>query len=187
MANTGKRPKPIIHQPGAQPDKGRTFFMTTHLKNGSYTRAVNVFRAKHPPDSALPLLFSMIDCVKETGPGWLRDDPAKAMLFPVLVLVYGDAFHLDSIAEYARLDKALPPNIAYRQEANYFRAPVVPANPLPFLNTLVSGIRTFGGNWLRTDEAKAILFPVLIMTYPTPFVLDRSVEFDRLNRVIPKS
>ena len=78
-------------------------------------------------------------------------------------------------------------NGTYTNGINAFRSAKAPASPLPFLFALVDCIREQGPDWLGTDEAKALLFPVLLLTYGTTFHLDSAGEFRRLDKVIPRA
>ena len=77
-------------------------------------------------------------------------------------------------------------NGSYTREIIAFRSPAVPSNPLPFLFALADCIRQHGPDWLRTNEGKALLFPVLLMAYGSMFQLDCIAEYERLDNVIPK-
>ena len=78
-------------------------------------------------------------------------------------------------------------NGTYTNALNAFRSPAMPTNPLPFLNALVDCIRQEGPDWLRTNDGKALLFPVLLMTYGTIFQLDSVREYERLDQIIPRA
>jgi len=78
-------------------------------------------------------------------------------------------------------------NGTYTNGINAFRSPALPSNPLPFLFALADCIRQQGTDWLRTNEGKALLFPVLLMAYGATFHLDSVTEFERLDETIPRA
>jgi len=159
--------------------------MTTYLRNGNDIAAMNVFRAAHLPDDPHSLLLVLGDGLKFKGPEWLRTDPAKAILYPVLALAYGARFHIDSMTELVRLDRAMARSSVFRAIAEAYRASEPPGDPVAFLDQLITGRRDAGRLWLRSDKAKGLLFPLLYLGYGHFFVTDHTVEFNRLNQVIP--
>jgi hypothetical protein len=59
-------------------------------------------------------------------------------------------------------------------------SPSTPVNPIPFLNGLVTGLKEKGTDWITTDEAKKVLFVVLVQAYGWAFLLDSFKEYQRL-------
>lgn len=55
-----------------------------------------------------------------------------------------------------------------------------PSNPLPFLNGLIEGCKQNGTDYIRSDEAKKIMFTILQQMYGCAFLLDSFAEFQRL-------
>ena len=62
-------------------------------------------------------------------------------------------------------------------------APSFHVNPIPFTRVLETGVRQNGTDWIKTDEAKAVLLTVLSMSYGQLFTLDSSEESARLKRL----
>jgi hypothetical protein len=65
-----------------------------------------------------------------------------------------------------------------------FLRPAVPVNPKPFIITLMDGVNHRGTDWIKTDEAKAILFVLQMMAYDSLFSIDSTEEFQRLRKSI---
>ena len=61
------------------------------------------FCIKVLPVNPLPFLYALADSIKERGTDWIRTDHAKAILYVLIQMAYGQGFHLDGIAEYDRL------------------------------------------------------------------------------------
>jgi hypothetical protein len=57
----------------------------------------------------------------------------------------------------------------------------MPCNPNPFLRGLVEGLTERGTRWLRTNEAKRILWIVMAQAYGQLAVIDLTKEWDRLH------
>jgi hypothetical protein len=55
-----------------------------------------------------------------------------------------------------------------------------PSNPLPFLSGLMDGVKLNGTDYIRSDEAKKIMFTILQQMYGTCFLLESFTEFQRL-------
>lgn len=70
---------------------------------------------------------------------------------------------------------SLIPALASAMFAEY-----TPSNPLPFLNGLIDGVKLNGTDYIRSDEAKKIMFTILQQMYGTCFLLDSFAEFQRL-------
>lgn len=77
--------------------------MTTTLRNVSYNQEAKAFCARALPVNPLPFLYALADAVKEKGTDWIRTDNAKAILFTLIQMAYGQSFNLDGVAEYERL------------------------------------------------------------------------------------
>jgi hypothetical protein len=56
----------------------------------------------------------------------------------------------------------------------------MPSNPIPFANGLATGCKTNGTDWIRTDEAKRILFTLIQQAYGQAVLFDSFKEFQRL-------
>jgi len=54
-------------------------------------------------------------------------------------------------------------NVSFDKEAEAFYAKVLPVNPLPFLYALADSVKQQGTDWIRTDQAKAILYTLIQM------------------------
>jgi len=59
----------------------------------------------------------------------------------------------------------------------------LPCNPIPFLNGLITGVKTFGTNWITLPEAKKILFTILLQSYGQCFILESWNEYQRLSKL----
>lgn len=59
----------------------------------------------------------------------------------------------------------------------------LPSNPLPFLTGLIDGVKINGTDWIRSDEAKMILFTVFQQMYGQAVLFDSFDEFQRLQKV----
>ena len=77
--------------------------MTTTLRNVHFSQEARAFYARALPVNPLPFLYALADAVKEKGMDWIRTDNAKAILYTLIQMAYGQGFHLDGIAEYERL------------------------------------------------------------------------------------
>ena len=77
--------------------------MTTTLRNVPFNQEARAFYARALPVNPLPFLYALADAVKEKGMDWIRTDNAKAILYTLIQMAYGQGFHLDGIAEYERL------------------------------------------------------------------------------------
>ncbi|HUU89103.1 MAG TPA: hypothetical protein VMX17_15315 [Candidatus Glassbacteria bacterium] len=62
-------------------------------------------------------------------------------------------------------------------------APSMPSNPIPFANGLIEGCKQNGTDWIRTDEAKMILFTIIQQSYGQAVLLDSFREYQRLFQV----
>jgi hypothetical protein len=69
---------------------------------------------------------------------------------------------------------------------NAFRRPSFPCNPIPFANALAEGVKANGTDWIKTDEARAILFILIGQAHGQLFNVDCLQEFNHLNRSLPK-
>lgn len=56
-----------------------------------------------------------------------------------------------------------------------------PCNPLPFLEGLKMGVKEMGTDWIRSDDAKRILFTILQQVYGSAFKIDSFEEFKNLS------
>jgi hypothetical protein len=77
--------------------------MTTTLKNVSFSPEIKAFCARALPVNPLPFLYALADSVKEKGTDWIKTDHAKAILYTLIQMSYGQGFHLDGMTEYDRL------------------------------------------------------------------------------------
>jgi len=77
--------------------------MTTTLRNVPFSQEARAFYGRALPVNPLPFLYALADAVKEKGTDWIRTDNAKAILYTLIQMAYGQGFHLDGIAEYERL------------------------------------------------------------------------------------
>lgn len=84
--------------------------MTTILRNVSYEREAKVFCARTLPVNPLPFLYALADSVKEKGTDWVRTDHAKAILFTLIQMAYGQNFSLEGMVEYERLRLVIEEN-----------------------------------------------------------------------------
>lgn len=66
--------------------------------------------------------------------------------------------------------------------ATAFKNPAFPTNPLPFANAIFNGVHENGNEWMKTDEAKGILFTLNAMAYGQLFMIDALEEFQRLSK-----
>ena len=78
-------------------------------------------------------------------------------------------------------------NGTYTNGIYAFRSTALPSNPLPFLFAFADCIRQHGIDWIRNNQGKALLFPVLLMAYGTTFQLNSVTEFERLDQTIPRA
>ena len=77
--------------------------MTTTLRNVTYDREAKAFYTRALPVNPLPFLYALADSVKEKGTDWIGTDYAKAILFTLVQMAYGQNFSLNGMAEYERL------------------------------------------------------------------------------------
>lgn len=63
-------------------------------------------------------------------------------------------------------------------------SPSLPTNPIPFALGIITGAKEYGTEWIRTDEAKAILLILMIQAY-TSSVVDINLrgEWDRICKI----
>ena len=84
--------------------------MTTTIKNVSFDKEAKAFYARVLPVNPLPFLYALADSVKQQGTDWIRTDQAKAILYTLIQMAYGQDFHLDGIAEFDRLRSIMEEN-----------------------------------------------------------------------------
>jgi hypothetical protein len=77
----------------------------------------------------------------------------------------------------------IPVKVPFVTEITAFKCPGIPVNPLPFLNALAGSIRTNGTDWIKTDEAKAIMHTLNQMVYGQLYKLNSIKEFERLSSI----
>lgn len=65
-----------------------------------------------------------------------------------------------------------------------FKQVSFPGNPRPFLKALEQGIFDHGTDWIKSDEAKALLWVLMSQSYGQLAVIDLSNEWERLNGII---
>ena len=70
--------------------------------------------------------------------------------------------------------------------ASAFKRNAFPSNPLPFLNCLAENVKEHGTDWIRTDEAKALIYIINALAYGQLFTVDSWDEFNRLKEALPK-
>jgi hypothetical protein len=69
--------------------------------------------------------------------------------------------------------------------ATAFMRPSFPVNPKPFINGLLQGIDDAGTmDWIKTDEAKAILHILNSMAYGQLYTIDACDEYTRLKKAL---
>lgn len=59
-------------------------------------------------------------------------------------------------------------------------SPALPCNPIPFLETLSMGVRENGTEWIKSKEAKRILFMVNMQAYGQLATIDFVDEYIKL-------
>ncbi len=57
---------------------------------------------------------------------------------------------------------------------------VLPTNPRPFALTLADGVRNHGTHWIRSDDAKCLLWVLLASAYGETETVDIEKEWCRL-------
>jgi len=84
--------------------------MTTTLRNVHFSQEARVFYARALPVNPLPFLYALADSTKEKGTDWIRTDQAKAILYTLIQMAYGQNFQIDGLAEYERLRELMEDN-----------------------------------------------------------------------------
>jgi hypothetical protein len=56
----------------------------------------------------------------------------------------------------------------------------LPTNPTPFLNALIVGVKEEGTNWLRSDEARRLIWLINTMSFSDMATINQTEEFNRL-------
>jgi hypothetical protein len=84
--------------------------MTTTLRNVTCDGEAKAFYAKVLPVNPLPFLYALADSVKEKGTHWIKTDYAKAILFTLIQMAYGQNFSISGTAEYERLRQLIEGN-----------------------------------------------------------------------------
>lgn len=59
----------------------------------------------------------------------------------------------------------------------------LPVNPIPFARAIEAAVKKNGHDWIKSDDAKAVLWILNVMAYKQFFTLDASDEFCRLKTV----
>ena len=77
-------------------------------------------------------------------------------------------------------------NVMYTEQKTAFRKKALPESALPFLFALADCTARGGQVFLKTDEAKAMLFVLLQMAYGKAFRLEAATEHKRLDKAIEK-
>jgi hypothetical protein len=77
-------------------------------------------------------------------------------------------------------------NSNFRNEVEAFMRPAFPSNPLPFANALADGIRENGTDYIKTDDAKALLHILNSMSHGQGYRLDGKKEHNRLEIIFRK-
>ncbi len=85
-------------------------------------------------------------------------------------------------AEAIKLKVAPPPDLSQAMFAT-----AIPCNPTPFAIALAENVHHYGTDWIKTDEAKRILFVLNMQAYGQLFHLDAPAEFERLLSTNKKS
>jgi len=57
-----------------------------------------------------------------------------------------------------------------------------PCNPNPFLNGLKEGIKANGMDWIKSDQAKKILYVLIAQSHGQAFNIDSFTEYTNLNK-----
>jgi hypothetical protein len=61
-------------------------------------------------------------------------------------------------------------------------SPAFPSNPLPFLDKLSLGVRENGTDWIKSDEAKRLLWTVNAIAYGQLSTINLFEEWKRLKK-----
>ena len=77
-------------------------------------------------------------------------------------------------------------NADFRGEVKAFLALSLPCNPIPFAYALADGTKSQGTDWIRSDEAKAILHTLNMMAYGQTYKIDALKEHHRLEIIFRK-
>ncbi len=78
-------------------------------------------------------------------------------------------------AEAIKMKVAPPPDLSQAMFAT-----AVPCNPTPFALALAENVHFYGTDWIKTEEAKRILFVLNMQAYGQLFHIDSAEEFERL-------
>jgi len=84
--------------------------MTTTLRNVSFSQEARAFFARTLPVNPLPFLYALADSTKEKGTDWIKTDQAKAILYTLIQMAYGQNFQIDGLTEYDRLRDLMEDN-----------------------------------------------------------------------------
>ena len=84
--------------------------MATTLRNAPFDQEAKAFFARILPVNPLPFLYALADSTKEKGTDWIRTDQAKAILYTLIQMAYGQNFQIDGLAEYERLRELMEDN-----------------------------------------------------------------------------
>ena len=57
----------------------------------------------------------------------------------------------------------------------------LPCNPLPFLNGIKEGVKRNGTDWIKSDQAKRILYVLIMQSYGQLFKIYSLKEYVRLS------
>ena len=58
-----------------------------------------------------------------------------------------------------------------------------PCNPIPFANGLIEGTWENGTDWIKSDQAKKILYTLIVQSYGQVFTIECLTEYIRLNKL----
>jgi len=56
----------------------------------------------------------------------------------------------------------------------------LPCNPIPFLNALITRVKSHDSLWLKSDEAKRIMWVILAMMYSQTACIDMCIQYEEL-------
>lgn len=64
-----------------------------------------------------------------------------------------------------------------------FKQDSFPVNPQPFANAIAAGCKEFGTDWIRSDEARALLFVLMAQSHGQLARINLFEEWARLNKL----
>ncbi len=77
-------------------------------------------------------------------------------------------------------------NADFSAEVMAFLERSAPCNPVPFAYALADGTKSNGTDWIRRDEARAILHTLNMMAYGQSYKIDAIKEHNRLEIIFRK-